>query len=585
MNTKRRSLLLLPLLATIGLLAWASPAARATDIEVQMGGKEFEKLDTFEAHVLGKADKVFAKGDYKRAAAEYDSFILEFPRSRAIPYALMRKGRSLQHQDKRYEAAREFTQVVDYFPNAVNYAAAALTYKGWCYWQNSDEAKALTEWAKVAADKDYAQQPIAAGGLLKLAHHHRNERRYDKALDYYKMIATNFRKSSDDVARDAMEQVVLHYIRRDPNEPALREFYKAVGTFHHHARNVDKSVEELLTDGSYWNYVRKYIERWGRFNEEQIAQRNEYYRYWAKQLDGRFAGWDDYQIDLAGYKFQYEQDRGKWMQRLDEQFERGYETGDFERVVRWISLYRHFDSKWKEYYNKLDLGKMDNPLLMRLVEVMFREVHADQMAANAFTHIDWKEMSENQLDHLRRVLWHESERLYMLTCQHYPNPEKGKYLMLDYHHDRRDKGGHHIEKGLELADQLQNSDTYAGRAVWRKAELLYAAKRYQEAIAAYQAANNPPANLKGIVECYLRMGKPDQAISTLREIENFFKGNASWAAYKIARIFNDQGKRDKYIAELRGIMKKYAGSREASDAHRHLENMGIKIGGYVESNN
>lgn len=557
--------------------------ASATDVEVQMPNDEFEKLDTFEAHVLNKADKVFSKGDYKRAAAEYDSFIVEFPRSRAIPYALMRKGRSLQHMDKRYEAAREYTQLVDYFPNAVRYAAAALAYKGWAYWENSDETKALTEWAKLAADKDYAKQPIAAGGLLKLAHHHRDEQRMDKAVDYYKSIAENFRKSAGHAAREAIEQVAYHYVRRDPNEPALRAFYKQVGTTHRHPSAVEQSVEELLNDQRYWDAVMYYIGRWGRFDSDQEGKRKRFYRYWAEQMEGRFAGWDDYQITLARYHFYHEGDRDKWMKRLDRQFERDYEQGDVDRVIKWIGLYSNFESKWKSYYNKLSLGKLDNPSIIKLVKTLFGRVGNDEMAANAFGHMNWQEISKDQLKHLRRLMWNESERLYMIVCQHYPDPDEGKYLMLQYHYVRRRQEPRHVKEGLELANQLVNSEHFAAGAIWRKAELLYQAGRYEEAIAAYQMADNPPENLKGIVSCYLRMGKPDRAISQLREIESFFKNEASWAAYRIAQVYNGQGKREQYIAELRGIMKKYAGSPEASDAHRHLEKMGIKIGGYVES--
>ena len=36
---------------------------------------------------------------------------------------------------------------------------------------------------------------------------------------------------------------------------------------------------------------------------------------------------------------------------------------------------------------------------------------------------------------------------------------------------------------------------------WKKAEMLQAAKRYSEAVAAYELAGNPPANLWRIVEC------------------------------------------------------------------------------------
>mgnify|MGYP006274011927 FL=1 len=566
----------------------AAPAfAVDEDREVGMSNDEFEKLDTFEAHVLGKADQVFAKKDYKRAAAEYDSFILEFPRSAAIPYALMRKGRSLHRLDKRFEAIREYTQVLDFFPNVVKYAAAAQAYIGWCHWENGDTAKALKAWAKVAADKDYSKQPIAAGGLLHLARHHAREGRFDKAMGYYRTLATHFRKSSRDVANDAIEQAAYHYVRRAPNEPALRELYKNAGTFHHYPRDVEPSVEELLNDGSYWNYVRRYIDQWGDFKETQAQQKQAYYRYWVERMDGRFAGWDDYQIDLANFKLRVEGDRGKWFERLDAQFERKKDEDTVKRIIHWMMLYRGFDQKWKQYYNKLNLSELTNGQLVHLIETLFRHIHADDMGENAFGHINWKKMDDKAVESLRRFFWNESERLYMLTCQHFSNPEHGKYMMLEYHHARREHRhgdrGRHIKEGLELANALVNSPDYAERAIWAKAELLFAAGRWEDAIAAYKQSERMPESLIGIAECQLRLGEPNKAIATLREIENFFKGRASWAAYKIARVYKGIDEKQKYIAELRNIMKKYAGSGEASEAHRELERMGIKIGGYVEA--
>ncbi len=561
-------------------------AAMGEKMEIGLTNAEFKKLDTFEAHVLNKADQVFAKEDYKRATAEYDSFILEFPRSNALGYALMRKGRSLHHRDKRYEAIREYQQVVDYRPNDVRYAAAAQTYIGWCHWENGDEDKALKAWAKVAADKDYARQTIAAGGLYRLAIHHRNQKRYDRAMAYFKTIAVNFRTEARHVAQDAIKQVAFHYVRRDPNEPALRAFYKEVGTFRQHRpREVDPSVEELLDDWRYWRYVRGYIRDFDRyFNEDKPEQRKSYFRYWAQRMDGRRLNDDDYQIDLADFKRQDEQDVDKWYQRLDEQFERGYETGNVGRVIHWITLYHAHEAKWREYYGKLNLGEMENAQLMRLIDVLFDRVGQADMAANAFGHIDWSQMTPKMLDDLRGILFHRSESLYMQTCQRYPQPERGKYLMLQYHHRFRHEGDRgDNKKGIALAAELVNAPDYAESAIWLKGDLHYASGQWEQAKAAYQQSTRVPDNMKMVAECYLKMKKPEAAIRTLREIENYFKKQSSWAAYKIANIYRDMGKKEQHIAELRGVMKKYPGTREFSDAHRDLEKMGIKIGGYVEA--
>src|SRR4051794_13731903 len=105
------------------LTVCASAARTRAQVEVvKLTDEEFAKLDTFEAHTLAKADKVFNEKNWKQAGAEYDSFLLEFSKSPATPYALLRKARCLHLDGKRYEAIKEYTEVLDYFPNAIKFA-------------------------------------------------------------------------------------------------------------------------------------------------------------------------------------------------------------------------------------------------------------------------------------------------------------------------------------------------------------------------------------------------------------------------------------------------------------------------------
>ncbi|MCH7728465.1 MAG: tetratricopeptide repeat protein, partial [Planctomycetes bacterium] len=156
---------------SLGVLCvfFASVAATAQTKEILYSNDEFKKLDTFEAHSLAKADRVFGKKEYKRAAAEYDSFILEFPKSKAIAYALLRKGRCLHLAKKRFLAIKEYDEILDYFPNDVKYAAAALYSIGQCHWENGDEEKALKAWADMAKDVDYRKTRLAAKAIKQLA--------------------------------------------------------------------------------------------------------------------------------------------------------------------------------------------------------------------------------------------------------------------------------------------------------------------------------------------------------------------------------------------------------------------------------
>ncbi|NBU11794.1 MAG: hypothetical protein EBS84_22820, partial [Proteobacteria bacterium] len=45
---------------------------------------------------------------------------------KATSYAILRKGRSLQLLDKRFEAIKIYQEVLDFFPNDIKYAAPAL---------------------------------------------------------------------------------------------------------------------------------------------------------------------------------------------------------------------------------------------------------------------------------------------------------------------------------------------------------------------------------------------------------------------------------------------------------------------------
>ncbi|MEJ6718154.1 MAG: tetratricopeptide repeat protein, partial [Akkermansiaceae bacterium] len=127
--------------------------------EILYPGKEFAKLDTFEGVNLEDADKLYGKKDYKGAFAAYKAYSFEFAKSEALPYVLLRMGRCLQKVEKRNAAIKVYQDVVDYFPDAVRYAAAALYHMGECHGLNGDDAKKTAVWAKMVKDDDYVTQP------------------------------------------------------------------------------------------------------------------------------------------------------------------------------------------------------------------------------------------------------------------------------------------------------------------------------------------------------------------------------------------------------------------------------------------
>lgn len=167
------------------------------DYEVSLTEADYKNLDTFEATILGKADKHFAKKEpkeYELAAAAYDSFVLKYPKSKAVPYALVRKGRSLQFVGKRSEAIKIYGGVLEYYPDSISYAAPALLYLAQCHYLNKGNVsqEATKAIAQLRADKDYGKQEAAACATFLLAHMQMAGGKTDEAIATLGAIGASF---------------------------------------------------------------------------------------------------------------------------------------------------------------------------------------------------------------------------------------------------------------------------------------------------------------------------------------------------------------------------------------------------------
>ena len=108
MDLRRQSVCAVALVLSLTAACGVAGRRGGSSGEVTLSSAEFSKLETFEAHAINKADKVFSQGNYDRAYAEYDSFILTFGKSKAVPYALLRKARCLHLSGKRFRAIKEY---------------------------------------------------------------------------------------------------------------------------------------------------------------------------------------------------------------------------------------------------------------------------------------------------------------------------------------------------------------------------------------------------------------------------------------------------------------------------------------------
>ena len=562
------------LMGALLLLIAASPAAGRPKKgefrpgeEVPLSNEEYKKLDRLEAHALDKADAIFRDAKFRQAAAEYETFLREYPRSTALPYVLLRKARCLHLDDKRYEAARMYDEVVDYFPNDVQYAASALFYQGQAHWDSGDEARALKSWARMAKDKQYRTHRLAAGAINQLADQLAAQGQVATAARYFEQVAIDFRVSNRLAADHARERVLQYYVRTSPNEARLRKFVAEARVLR---RGKKPTEADLATSVEYWRAVLSMVRRRGQFKDDQAELRKPYFDYWLKQFSGKFPDDDEYQMGLAALFREGRDDPAEWARRLDAQFARG-KTDDYSRIVRWIREFGAVKAKTAEYYAKLDFAKMTNEQVIGLVRALYDHAADPERADNALGQLRLSKMTDGEKYGLARYLWHKgNDKWISRLCLSASDPERNKHELLSYYHWR-----HRAEEGLPLAEELIKTEKYATDAMWKKAELLEWSKKYPEAINAYRQATNEPENFWRIASCYERMGKVDLAIRQLREVETFFKDYSSRAAYRVAEIYERTKQKEKCIAAYRRVLTKYPKSSQSSSAHHKLEEMGI----------
>jgi len=632
--------------------AWAiafapsAPGAPGSVQEITLSDEELKKLDRFEEHTLAKADQAFHKKQYRQARAEYDSFIVEFPRSKLIPYALLRKGRSAELDDKRFQAIADYQEILDYFPNEVKYAAAALYFMGDCHQQNGDLAKAIKAWVKLAEDEDYRREPLGAVAVNYLADHLVRQEKEAEAVKYYRQVAVDFRKKNPEASQHARDGAIRYYVRTNPNEPELRRFYTDMGTFEQHPVTV---AGDLTENQAYWNSLRAWIRHYGGFDPSEEEARKAYYAYWAGQMQGKFRDdveyGDDFHVERANFRLLAAGDETEWIRTLDNQYARLQSRADWRRTVKWIRLYKDKPAKIQQYFGKIDLGRLGKEGLVELMKAIWETPEARPLARGMIDKLPLAEMSNEELGGLA-LHFHEEDQV--LTARflgkidfakmtgpqiaslaaNFCRKDKliGRSLMgkvrwnemsdeeiagvarTFWTIDRaivkdtclriRDKTfgqwellsfyhsrwGWNPADGLPLADALVKVEKYSTDAWWAKAEFHDALKQYAKAIAAFQNCQNAPTNLWRIAACQIKLNKLESAVSQVREIENFFPHEAPKASLHVAHLYRDAAEKMKYIQALREVLKKYPESNESKEAHVELEKEGFKMGGGIDAN-
>ena len=567
--------------------------------EVTLCDREINRLDIFEDRALSVADAAFDQEEYAAARDKYGAFLEKHPDSPAASYAMLRKARCAELAGQPSEAAADYQALVSRFPKLAKYAAPALFHLGECHAADGATDKAIEVFSKLAGAADYRESPLAAEATQRLVALVGKEDDPSKVLEHYERLALDWRDSDDEVAQKAIKAITRQHVRAEPDEAKLREFYRKIE---------EDAGEKPETTVEYWVWVSRCVLDNGSFGYSQREAREKYYKYWLGVLEGKYPDSDDYQIAMARLQYGADRDRTKLAERLDAQFQKGQKEGDWRRVLKWVQAFKGNWTKTREYAAMLDFETAGIDGIAEAMDILCNEQKESYLAKSTF-----KKFAENvpfdklTNDEIKKLISISQDTLEdgatarsLVEKLHFDKLEEPAKLALareylevdvaiarqiydqleDQESAKLELFEHCVESGdtseaISLAGELAEIEEYAEKFALKKAELLQAAKRYSEAIAAYRQCGSEPATLWRIVECHLALEQHEEAIEQLRAIATAHEDQAAKAVYRIAVLYGEAEEEEKQIATLREIVKKYPASDEADKAEQELGEMGI----------
>lgn len=560
------------LMALMSVAAYcAAPAYRARGDEIQYPGQDYAKLDTFEALNIEEADKLFIKRDYTGAYAAYKAYSFEFTKSKALPYVLLRMARCLHLLGKRNEAIRHYQDVVDYFPDAVRYAAAALFHQGECHGQNGETDKQIAVWARMVKDEGYATQPNSGSALAFLAQAMEKLGKFEEAVGYNWRTAVNFQQSNPQAATVARHAVQYHYVVRRPNHEKMKAFYIAANGF---GGGNWANVDDPQEDARYWSSILAVVEN-AQENREEAA------RYWGAAMGDRFADNDSLRKQWFDVMQIHEKDRAKWTARMEKQF--AAKPVSVARVLQWCEYYGVDPKLRAEFFARNGAALAGGLKLAEKLGVMerLRQLRMDEEAKALIRATSLQGLSDEEIRSL--VFFaanYQGEEEVVRNLSRIKDPTFAAKCRFDYYSRHLGNNRQLAEKALVEVPVLKKDPKYAGPGLsWSEGELLRWLGRFEEAIKAYQAANRQPDSTWMVAECQVALKQYGEAIKNVQGLEMVGGAVAAQACLKVADIYRVSGDKAREIEQLRLVLRRYPKSGESSAAHQRLEAYGVKLVG------
>jgi tetratricopeptide (TPR) repeat protein len=499
---------------------------RAAQWNWVLPAERYKALSVFERAQYDKAAAFFKNNDFRASAAEFEKFKVQFQdsaSSSSLAYVNFMHGYCLLQAKDRNAAIKAFTEVLDYFKNETEDAAAALFFKGVAHLENGDLRKGLQCMQQMADDEQYRYHPLAAGALRRLAENSWKNNQIEAALRCWKQVCADFGQSNPQEAHEARSAVTAYYLRQ--GDFAGYENWICGGdgreNVQHRRWVALTAVEVAMSVFDFNNY--------GQARKEEHAKAAKAFFAWYKAQ----RNWFEKARDLWTY---YDKGIQFLVHRLGDKKERDEMADEMAIYIKSLRDSAKDDNQRNDAHHKLSW------LVDRLCEMG-----------------DW----------IRAQLCADT-----ITDAPYAGFKTAEIL------GRRQKWPEAVAK---LQDVEKTDNPYwSGRAKEERARIYKdVTGEYEKAIKLYQEIDKPPGTIWSIQDCYKRWGKLKEALATLTEIENSFPDQAAAAAWRKVQYLEEAQDKTAVIAGCRRILKAYKASPEASHAHQLLEKDGIKTGGGV----
>ncbi len=524
MLMKRKLLRSTVWLASIAAVLLSGPAAQANgNWEWELNKERYKRLNAFERAQYNKAKKLFEDKQYRAAAAEFEKFKIQFADSSVLPYVIFMRGYSLHKAKDRNRAIKTYNEVLDYFGDQIDDAAAALFHLGIAHFDNGDDRDGMAAMKEMADDEDYSRHSLAAGALRILADNHWKNKEPSQAVKYWKQVVRDFHDANKRESERARNNVIGCYIR-DGDYKGLIDWI---------------ALDEKNKDVKHRVWVAKAIwdVAWLGFERHWSGKHNwDKYTDFNKKVKAK---------DMAAF-WNFFHDQRPW-------FEKDKQLWDFyARGIRFLSQRMGDDAVLEKAINEADA----------FIKTVKKAEDADTM----YSYL---------IDRLREGRKFSRARYLVNRISNRVLAAWKEYDILGHGEGKWKDAVKKLDQIEENGDEKEKMRAMESRA-WVYKERL---RMYDEAIEQYRKLSNPPKNLWGIQECYYRQGNMKNALTTLREIESSFPNDAPNAAWHRAYYHQKANQTKDAIAEARRILKHYPKSDASSKAHQLLEGYGIKTGG------